>query len=181
MMMRRARGLAATVAVILASVHSNAVAAPPDKACSLLTAAEIGAQVGTPRNDGRESEVPPGRGFGNEPTKVCTWTLPSGAVRATFARAGGNVDSAVKAFRARLQAITDALKAANWTLDEKKFGENEVCWTAIPPVSDTTSPRSTTCAGVTNGFGVSVGGTAGAAADVDKLKRLLDAAMGRFR
>lgn len=177
---RRALGLTATVAATLASVHSNGFAAPPDKACSLLTAAEIGAQVGTPSN-GRESEVPPGRGFGNEPTKVCTWPLANGAVRATFARAGGNVDSVVKAFRARLQTVTDALRAANWTLDEKRFGENEVCWTASPPATDTASPRSTTCAGVTNGFGVSVGGTAGAAADVDKMKKLLDAAMGRVR
>jgi hypothetical protein len=175
---RSGLGLGATVAVILTSSHANGFAAPPDKASTLLTTAEIGAHVGTPSN-GRESEVPPGRGFGNEPTKVCTWTLANGAVRATFARAGGNVDSAVKAFRARLQTITDALKAAKWTLDEKRFGENEVCWTASPPATETTSPRSTTCAGVTNGFGVSVGGTAGAAVDVDKMKRLLDAAMGR--
>ena len=181
-MLNRRRGVGAGVfaAVILTSVQSNGLAAPPDKACSLLTAGEITAQVGKP-GDGRESEVPAGRGFGNEPTRVCTWTVANGAVRATFARAGANVDSAVKAFRARLQTITDALKAANWSLDEKKFGDNEVCWTATPPASDTASPRSTTCAGVTNGFGVSVGGTAGAAVDVDKVKRLLDAAMGRFR
>jgi hypothetical protein len=174
---RRGLGFAATVAAILISAHSNGFAAPPDKACSLLTSSEITAQVGGPGN-GRENEVPAGRGtLAGQPTKMCTWTVSGGTVRVSFVSAP-NTETVPQDFQAMMKSTMDRLKATGWAVDQKPFGGNATCWSAMPPADDKSAFRTTGCAGVANSLGISVGVT-GPAVDMEKVKKLLDAAMSR--
>jgi hypothetical protein len=179
MLAHRSRAkLGATVVVLVTCLHANANAAPPDKACSLLTVAEITAQVGTP-GEARETEVPAGqRSASGQPTKMCTWPVGGGSVRVSLANAG-NPETARQSFRSMMKSTLDRLKATGWQTDEKPFGDDAGCWSATPPASEAGAFRMTGCAGMSSGMGISVGISGPTAVDMSKVKKLLDAAMGR--
>jgi hypothetical protein len=165
---------------MLSAAPATARGAPPDKACSLLTDAEITAAIAAPSKS-QESQMAitqgPAKG---ETMRTCSWLIPNGAVNLWFTKVGADLEAARTAFRAQMQKTIQTLKTQGWTIDEKRFGETSSCWTGTPPAGDSSTPRATGCAGATNGIGISVGTTGSSKVDVDAVKKLLDAAMRRL-
>ena len=167
------------IAAMVSASMSLSRANLPDKACSLLTDAEITAAVGAPSGS-HDSQMPMTQGPAKgETTKLCTWTVPNGAVNLAFVKVA-DLDAGRSAFRAQMEKTTGALKKQAWTIDEKSFGGDIRCWTGTPPANAKDTPRYTGCAGATNGVGISVGTAGSTAVDAETVKKLLDAAMRRL-
>jgi hypothetical protein len=167
------------VAALICATPAIARATPPDKACSLLTDAEITAAVGAPsKSTENQMEVTQGPAKGGT-VRTCTWLIPTGAVNLSLMKVG-DIEAARTAFRAQMQRTMQALKNKGWTIEEKAFGEDARCWIGTPPASDKDTPRATGCVGATNGIGISVGTTGSAKVEADAVKKLLDAAMKRL-
>jgi hypothetical protein len=173
----RRHAITGVVAILLAASYSRVFAASsPDKACPLLTAAEITAAMGAPTGS-QETKLPVTQGPAKgDTTRICSWITPSGALNVAFAKAGEGATR--QAFLDRMAQTQQTLKTKGWTIGETKFG-TIICWTATPPASDKGTPRSTGCVGVAKGLGVSVGTAGPATVDVNKVKALLDAALAR--
>lgn len=168
-----------TIAVTLSVSLSLGRANPPDKACSLLTDAEITTAVGAPsKSQDSQMAVTQGPAKG-ETGKLCTWIVPNGAVNLAFVKVA-DLEAGRSAFRAQMQQTTDALKKKGWTIEEKAFGTDAMCWIGTPPAGDANTARATGCAGATNGIGISVGTNGSARVEIDAVKKLLDAAMRRL-
>ena len=115
-----------------------------------------------------------------ETMRTCSWSIPNGAVNVSFMKVGSDLEAARTAFRAQMQRVIQALKSQGWTVEEKSFGDNMSCWIGTPPAAATDTPRTTGCAGATNGIGISVGTNGSSRVEVDAVKKLLDAAMRRL-
>ncbi len=166
-------------ALLLPATLSISRANPPDKACSLLTDAEITATVGAPsKSQDDQMAVTQGPAKG-QTMKLCTWTVPTGNVNVAFGKVA-DLEAGRSAFRAQMRQTIDLLKKRGWTIEEKSFGSDATCWIGTPPTGDANIPRGTGCAGATNGFGISVGTNGSARIEIDSVKKLLDAAMRRL-
>jgi hypothetical protein len=167
------------VGVLIGATPAIARVSLPDKACSLLTDAEITAAVAAPTK-ATENQMPVQQGAAKgETMRTCSWSIPNGAVNLSFVKVG-DMEAAKTAFRAQMQKTLQSLKTQGWTIEEKPFGDNESCWTGTPPANAKDTPRATGCAGSTNGVGISVGITGSMKVDADAVKKLLDAAMKRL-
>ncbi len=98
-------------ALLLPATLSISRANPPDKACSLLTDAEITATVGAPsKSQDDQMAVTQGPAKG-ETMKLCTWTVPTGTVNVAFGKVA-DLEAGRSAFRAQMQQTIDLLKEA---------------------------------------------------------------------
>ena len=165
---------------LLLATPAIARATPPDKACSLLTDADITAAVGAPGKAHHETQTAikdgPAKG---ETMRTCSWSVQNGAVNLSFVKVA-DVEAAKSAFRAQMQQTVQSLKTQGWTIDEKAFGDNMSCWIGTPPPKATDLPYGTGCVGASHGVGISVGSIGTSKVDVGAIQKLLDAAMKRL-
>jgi hypothetical protein len=177
----RAVMCAAVSVALLVNGYSIARAAPPDKACSLLTTAEVTTAVGAPTSSqDNQMTMPQSAGASaGETMRMCSWIIPTGALNLAFMKAAQSED-ARNAFRARVRQTKEALKAKGWTIEEKQFGTGAACWIGTPPAANRDTPLATGCVGEANGFGISVGTTGNTRIEMEKVKALLDQALGRL-
>jgi hypothetical protein len=150
-------------------------------ACSLLTSDEIGSAVGGGQvGQSQESDIviPEGPSKGKT-MGVCMWPIhnregmvsvniipmPQGAQRAEGL--------------AKLNKAFETLKAQGWTEEKKEFG-NAKCVIMTPPSSEKNVPISTGCIAEAKGMGISVGSMSRNKVSIEKVKMLLDKAIGRI-
>ena len=169
------------VALVLAGVTagSGSADARPARACGLLTAAEIGAVVGGTVGAPQESNivVPDGPSKG-ETMGMCSWpvgTQANVAVAVMRAPQGAQREAALAQFRHAFQV----LKSQGWGEQRRDFA-NGTCALMTPPAAKTGLPISTGCFAEAKGMGVSVGHNGASGVAMDKVKTLLDKAIGRL-
>lgn len=162
---------------VAASAAHGAGKNPP--ACSLLTSAEIGAAVGGTVGQLREHAIVVREGPSKGETMgMCTWRTGSeGSVAVAIVRApqGAQRDAGLAQFKQTFQT----LKAQGWS-EEKKDFSNGMCALMTPPPPGTDMPISTGCFAESKGMGISVGHNGSARVPMDKVKTLLDKAIGRL-
>lgn len=155
------------------------LAAQQKPVCSLLTVAEVTAALG-PSKTGVESEMPvPGAPAGAK-MSMCSWPL-------TGAGGGGLHLSLAKlpptASFDQLVALSnqsyDALKAKGWTEEKKDFGGMK-CLLAKPPGGNASDPFTSNCMTAAKGMIISAASLTKTAVPVEKIKVLVDAAVGRL-
>lgn len=168
-------------ALVLASVAvgpGRAVAEAP-RACELLTVAEVGAVVGGTVGPPQETNlvVPDGPSKG-EAMGMCTWpagSQASVAVAVIRAPQGAQRETALAQFRQAFQI----LKSQGWGEQRRDFA-NGTCAVMTPPSTRTGLPTSTGCFAEAKGMGISVGHNGASGVAMDKVKTLLDRAIGRL-
>jgi hypothetical protein len=174
-------GSIAGIAAALLMTTSLARGAPPDKPCLLLTDAEITATIGAPgKSHEGQKAITEGPAKG-ETMRTCSWAIANagGAVNLSVVKVN-DLETAKSAFRAQMQQSMQSLKSHGWTIEEKAFGSDMSCWAGTPPAGHDDMPRATGCVGATHGMGISVLTSGSSKAEIEGVKKLLDAAMKRL-
>jgi hypothetical protein len=168
------------VVAILALTSSAARAADNmPRACSLLTAGEVVAVAGG-TGASQESDLPvPQGGSKADAMTMCMWAAANhGMVSLSIVAAAHGPER--EASLAKIQAVFDRMKAQGWQ-EEKKAFDNETCLVMTPPKNSGTAPRAMTgCFGEAKGLAISVGYTGPGTIAIDRMKSLLDRALGRL-
>ena len=168
-------------ALIVASVVATA-AYGADKSvpvCPLLTSAEIGAAVGgtigPPHEDAMAITEGPAKG---RTMGMCNWPAGTqGGVSLAVTRApqGAQREAELAHFNQAFQT----LKGQGWAEERKDF-TNGACVIMTPPPSAKGMPISSGCFAEAKGVGISVGHNGSAKVSMDRMKTLLDKAIGRL-
>lgn len=170
-----------TVALIIAAIVPVPAqgADKPPSACPLLTAAEIGAAAGgaagQPQEDSMEITEGPAKG---QTMAMCNWpTSPQSGVSLAVTRglAGAQREAGLAQFRKTFQT----LRSQGWAEERKDFS-NGACVVMTPPASAKGMPVSSACFAEAKGMGISVGHHGPSKVSMDKMKTLLDKAIGRL-
>jgi hypothetical protein len=146
-----------------------------DQTCSLLTASEISAAVGTPGPaQPGEMPLPGGKGV---TMKMCNWRFSSGGLHLSTVKApqGGMREAGL----AQTRDTFNKLKSQGWTVDEKTFGTIS-CVVMTPPAGKKDLPYSTDCFADAKGMGVGLGTISTKPTALDKMKTLIDQAIARL-
>jgi hypothetical protein len=80
---------------------------------------------------------------------------------------------------AKFKEAFDKLKAKGWTEEKKEFGKS-TCVIMTPPSSEKNAPILTSCVTEAKGMGISVGSMSKKKVSMEKVKTLLDKALGRI-
>ena len=174
------RALSAGTLALAIAVGSAAYSADqPLRACPLLTAADIGAAVGgtigQPHEDSMMISEGPAKG---QTMAMCNW--PTGTQSGiSLAVTKGLPGSQREAGLAQFNKSFETLKSQGWSQERKDF-PNGACLIMTPPASMKGTPISTGCFAEAKGMGISVGHNGPAKASMDKVKALLDKAIGRL-
>ena len=166
------------VVVLGAGGHPAGGADAKMRACSLLTAAEITAAVGGSAGQPQESDlvVPDGPSKGDT-MGMCSWrTGEQNTVSVAVIRAATGASR--QAGLAKMAQVFDTLKAQGWTEERKDFA-NGRCVLMTPPAAKGL-PVSTGCFAEAKGMGLSVGHNGPTRASMDRVRTLLDKAIGRL-
>lgn len=168
-------------ALIMVSVAATAAygadKAPP--ACPLLTSAEIGAAVGgtigQPHEDAMVITEGPAKG---QTMGMCHWPIGSQSgvsLAVTRAPQGAQREAQLAQFNQAFQT----LKGQGWAEERKDF-TNGACVIMTPPPTAKSMPISSGCFAEAKGMGISVGHNGSAKMPMDRVKALLDKAIGRL-
>ncbi len=175
------RGVTAIGLVILLGAGVRAAGGADAKlhACSLLTAAEVTAAVGGAAGQSQESDfvVPDGPSKGDA-MGMCTWPTDGGQSSVSVAVTRATTDASRAAALAKMAQIFDTLKAQGWKEERKDFA-NGRCVVMTPPAAKGL-PVSTGCFAEAKGMGLSVGHNGPARVSMDRVRTLLDKAIGRL-
>ncbi|HEY7140021.1 MAG TPA: hypothetical protein VIE44_07995 [Methylomirabilota bacterium] len=148
-------------------------------ACSLLTSAEVAAAVGGTPGPPSENDIVVSEGPSKGETMgMCTWPAgPQASVSVALVRAPQGAPR--EAGLAKIKQMFESLKAQGWSEEKRDFGKGR-CVLMTPPSSGKGMPVSTGCFAEAKGMGISVGHNGGAGVPIDKVKTLLDKAIGRL-
>ena len=145
--------------------------------CSLLTAAQISAAVGSV-GESREGDMP-GTGHGANPLRrACSWSMPGGL----FILQVGKVPNQNMSTRQLLDWVNsmyDLLKDQGWKYEKKDFGSTS-CSLVTPPEGTANGSPATFCATVVNGMLVMTSASSKASIPAEKLKSLAETAAARL-
>jgi len=165
--------------LLLVFAWSGLAAEPPMRACSLLTAAEIDEVVGTPAGQSQENDIaiPEGPAKG-ETMSMCRWPIGAqGMLSISVIRSPQGAQR--EAGLAQLNQMFETLKAQGWTEERKDFS-NIRCAIMTPPSSAKDVPISTGCFAEAKGRGMGIGLMGEKKVAIEKVKVLLDKAIGRL-
>jgi len=149
------------------------------RACPLLTATEIaaatGEAAGQPHEDAMTITEGPAKG---QTMAMCQW--PTGSQSAvSLAVTRGLQGAQREAGLAQFNKTFETLKSQGWSQERKDFPSG-ACVIMTPPASAKGLPTSTACFAEAKGMGISVGHNGGAKVSMDRMKALLDKAIGRL-
>jgi len=150
-------------------------------ACALLTSGEVGSAIGDgPVGQSQESDIviPEGPSKGKT-MGVCMWPIHDrqGMVSVNVIPVSQGAQRAEGL--AKFKEAFDKLKAKGWTEEKKEFG-NSTCVIMTPPSSEKNAPILTSCVTEAKGMGISVGSMSKKKVSMEKVKTLLDKALGRI-
>lgn len=145
--------------------------------CSLLTAAQISAAVGSV-GESLEGDMP-GTGHGATPLRrACSWSMPGGL----FILQVGKVPDPNLSTRQLLDWVNsmyDLLKGEGWKYEKKDFGSTS-CSLLTPPAGAANGSPVTSCATVVKGMVVMTSTSSKASIPAEKLKSLAETAAARL-
>jgi len=145
--------------------------------CSLLTAAQVTAAVGSV-SQSAEGDMR-GTGQGEKPLRrACSWGIPGGL----FTLSVGKVPKQNMNTRQLLDwmnSMYDVLTAQGWMYEKKDFGSTS-CSLLTPPKGAPEGSPATFCATVVKGMLVMTGASAKAAIAPEKLKSVTELAASRL-
>ena len=147
--------------------------------CALLTSGEVVAAVGgTGQSQESNIVIPEGPSKG-ETLGGCMWAADNqGMVSISMIRAPQGAMR--EAGLAKLGEAFQRLKAKGWTEEKKEFS-NAKCALMTPPASSKKDiPVMTGCFAEAKGMGISVGYMGRTSVPIEKVKTLLDKAIGRL-
>ena len=147
--------------------------------CALLTSGEVVAAVGgTGQSQESNIVIPEGPSKG-ETLGGCMWAADNqGMVSISMIRAPQGAMR--EAGLAKLGEAFQRLKAKGWTEEKKEFS-NAKCALMTPPASSKKDiPVMTGCFAEAKGMGISVGYMGRTGVPIEKVKTLLDKAIGRL-
>jgi hypothetical protein len=160
-------GLIGFIAAGQAGAQTEAASHP----CSLLTAAQISAAVGSV-GESREGDMP-----GPAHMRACSYGMPGGL----FTLSVGKVPNSSLSTRQLLDymnSMYDLLKGQGWKYEKKDFG-NTSCSLVTPPPGAANGSPATICATVVKGMLVMAGTSLKASVAAEKLKSLAETAAAR--
>ena len=170
-----------TIALIIATIAPAAVqsADKPPSACPLLTAGEIvaaaGGTAGQPQEDSMVITEGPAKG---QTMAMCHWpTSPQSGVSVAVTR--GLAGAQREAGLAQFNRTFETLRSQGWTEERKDF-PNGACVIVTPPASAKGMPVSSGCFAEAKGMGISVGHNGPGKVSMDRMKTLLEKAIGRL-
>ena len=158
----------------IAAGQAEAQAEDASHPCSLLTAAQISAALGSV-GQSAEGNMP-----GKAGMKACSYGLPGGGL---FTLTVGKVPNASMNTRQLLDymnAMYDMLKGQGWTYEKKDFGGTS-CSMVTPPAGAANASPATTCASVANGMLVIAGASSKTSVPAEKVKSLVETAAKRLQ
>src|SRR5215471_18399208 len=177
----RMKTMACAAALILTTIVGGPAHAAdqPPSACPLLTAAEIatatGETAGQPHEDSIVISEGPAKG---QTMAMCNW--PTGSQSSVgLAVSRGLAGAQREAGLAQFEKTFQTLKSQGWSQERKDF-PNGACVIMMPPASAKGLPISTGCFAEAKGMGISVGHNGGAKVSMDRMKSLLERAIGRL-
>jgi len=140
--------------------------------CSLLTTEEVSA-VGA-SGEGIPGEMSAAKGV---TMKMCSWKMKAGGLHlsANPAPAGASREQV----EAELTKTYNMLTSQGWKHEKKDFG-SVVCDLFIPPANQKSAPANTSCLTVAQGMLVNADALSLTAVPMEKLKPLVDSAVGRL-
>jgi hypothetical protein len=164
-----------SIAVLIGFIaveHAGAQTGAASHPCSLLTAAEISAAVGTV-GESREGDMP---GAGH--SRACSWSIPGGL----FVLSVGTVTKENLSTRQLLDWVNsmyDQLKGQGWKYEKKDFGSTS-CSQVTPPAGAANGSPLTSCATVVKKLLVMTSASSKAGIPAEKLKSLAETAAARL-
>jgi hypothetical protein len=172
-------GWAGVVVMTIVAATPAYAADRPLQACPLLTPVEIGGAVGgtvgPPHEDSIVISEGPAKG---QTMAMCSW--PTGSQSsASLAVTKGLAGTPREAGLAQFNKTFETLKSQGWGQERKDF-PNGACVIMTPPASMKNMPISTGCFAEAKGMGISVGHNGPAKTSMDRVKGLLDKAIGRL-
>jgi hypothetical protein len=173
--------LLAGVLIIATSVAASAAQTAEKKmhACALLTSSEVVAAVGgTGKFQETDMVIPAGPSKG-ETMGGCMWAADNeGMVSVSMIRAAQGAQR--EAGLAKLNEAFQRLKARGWTEEKKDFTKARCALMTPPSSSEKSLPVMTGCFAEAKGMGISVGYMGRTSEPIEKVKTLLDKAIGRL-
>jgi hypothetical protein len=169
----------AVLGILIVFAWSGLAAGEEMHTCALLTSSEVVAVVGgTGQSQESNIVIPEGPSKG-ETLGGCMWAADNqGMVSISMIRAPQGAQR--EAGLAKLRDGFQRLKAKGWTEEKKEFS-NGKCALMTPPASSKKDiPIMTGCIAEAKGMGLSVGYMGKTSVPIDKVKSLLDKAIGRL-
>src|SRR2546421_7933647 len=110
--------------------------------CSLLTAAQISAAVGTV-GESLEGDMP-GTGRGTNPLRrACSWSMPGGLFTLSVGKVA-NPNLSTRQLLDYMNSMHDMLKGQGWKYEKKDFGSTS-CSLVTPPAGAANGSPATSC------------------------------------
>ena len=161
----------------IAARQAAAQTAPPPHPCSLLTAAQISAAVGSV-GESREGDMP-GTGRGANPLRrACSWSMPGGLFTLSVGKVA-NPNLSTRQLLDYVNSMFDLLKGQGWKYEKKDFGSTS-CSLLTPPAGGANGSPATSCATVVKGLLVMTSASSKASIPAEKVKFLAETAAARL-
>lgn len=169
-----------SVAVLIGFIAAGQAAAQTGAAshpCSLLTAAQIGAAVGSV-GESREGDMP-GTGRGANPLRrACSWSMPGGLFTLSVGKVP-NPNLSTRQLLDYVNSMYDLLKSQGWKYEKRDFGSTS-CSLLTPPAGAANGSPATSCATVVKGMLVMTSTSSKASIPAEKIKSLAETAAARL-
>ena len=140
--------------------------------CSLLTAAQISAAVGSV-GESREGDMP-----GKAHMRACSWGLPGGLFTLSVGKVP-NPNMSTRQLLDYMNSMYDMLKGQGWKYEKKDFGSTS-CSLVTPPTGAANGSPATFCATVVKGMLVMASTSSKTSVPAEKLKSLAETAAARL-
>ena len=162
-------------------VSSGLTAEQKMHACALLTSGEVGSAIGEGQvGQSQESDIviPEGPSKGKT-MGVCMWPIHDRQSMVSVNIIPVSQGAQRAEGLAKFKEAFDKLKAKGWTEEKKEFGKS-TCVIMTPPSSEKNAPILTSCITEAKGMGISVVSMSKKKVSMEKVKTLLDKALGRI-
>ena len=169
----------AALGILIVFAWSGLAAGEEMHTCALLTSSEVVAAVGgTGQSQESNIVIPEGPSKG-ETLGGCMWAADNqGMVSISMIRAPQGAQR--EAGLAKLKEVFQRFKAKGWAEEKKDFSNAKCALMTPPAASKKDIPVMTGCFAEAKGMGLSVGYMGKTSVPIDKVKTLLDKAIGRL-
>lgn len=144
--------------------------------CALLTASDISTVGAT--GPGSSSSMPFADGTASGGTmNLCQWSMATGGLMLSIAKIPASLSR--EAVTTALNQSWGELKTKGWKEEKQQFGAVS-CFLMTPPAGDKKSPNPTSCTVFNKGMVLSITALGTTRVEMEKVKALLDKAVGRL-
>ena len=156
----------------LAAEQAGAQVGAASHPCSLLTAAQVSAAVGSV-GQSAEGDMP-----GKAHMRACSWSIPGGLFTLSVGKVP-NQSMSTRQLLDYMNSMYDMLKGQGWKYEKKDFGSTS-CSLVVPPTGAANGSPATFCATVVKGMLVMASTSSKTSVPAEKLKSLAETAAARL-